>query len=52
MYFMDNYYVQMKQNIGVDPDYAENPDDPGLDAVFKRLRPNSTARNFREFMAK
>ena len=49
---MDGYYDSMKGEIGVDKDYDVEPDDPMLDVVLRKLRPNSTATNFREFMAK
>ena len=50
--YMDDHYDQMKNEIGVDKDYDKEPDDPMLDVVLKKLRPNSTAANFREFMTK
>jgi len=50
--YMDDHYDFMKSEIGVDKDYDKEPDDPMLDVVLKKLRPNSTAANFREFMAK
>lgn len=48
--FMDNEYEQMKEEVGVDPNYAIPKDDPTLDIVLRKLRPNSNAANFREFM--
>lgn len=50
--FMDKHYQNMKTDIGVDINYAEEQDDPMLDVVLKKLRPNSNAANFREFMVK
>jgi hypothetical protein len=26
--FMDDYYVKMKEELGIDPNYAEEEDDP------------------------
>lgn len=50
--FMDDYYVKMKEELGIDPNYAEEEDDPQLDIVLQKLRPNTTAKNFREFLTK
>ncbi len=47
---MDDHYSQMKQHIGIDPNYTAQEDDPDLDKVLKKLRPNSTASNFKEFL--
>ena len=49
---MDDYYQKMKQEMGIDPHYAVEEDDPQLDLVLKKLRPNTTAQNFREFLTK
>ena len=38
--------------MGIDPHYAVEEDDPELDLVLKKLRPNTTAQNFREFLTK
>lgn len=49
---MDQYYTHMKEDIGIDPNYAPSEDDPDLDKVLKNLKPNSTASNFREFLVR
>jgi len=50
--FMNEYYKNMKEEMGIDPNYAVEDNDPQLDIVLKKLRPNTTATNFREFMTK
>ncbi len=50
--FMDEYYKSMKLEMGIDPNYAVEEDDPQLDIVLQKLRPNTTAQNFREFLTK
>lgn len=50
--YMDDYYTHMKEDIGIDPNYAPEEDDPDLDRVLMNLRPNSTAINFREFLTR
>jgi|LauGreDrversion4_2_1035121.scaffolds.fasta_scaffold2093814_1 hypothetical protein len=51
MMFMDNFYEQMKCDIGVDPDYAIDHDDPELDSAIKKLRPDCTV-SFRQYIKK
>lgn len=41
--FMNEYYKSMKEEMGIDPNYAVEEDDPQLDIVLKKLRPNTTA---------
>jgi hypothetical protein len=41
--FMDEYYKSMKEEMGIDPNYAVEEDDPQLDIVLQKLRPNTTA---------
>jgi hypothetical protein len=48
--FMDDYYASMKTEIGVDPNYAVDPEDAQLDSVLKKLRPNSTVTSFRTYL--
>ena len=50
--FMNEYYKSMKEEMGIDPNYAVEDDDPQLDIVLKKLRPNTSAQNFREFLTK
>ena len=38
MNFLDDFYAQMKTDIGVDPNYAVDKDNPELDAALKILR--------------
>jgi len=41
--FMNEYYKSMKEEMGIDPNYAVEDDDPQLDIVLKKLRPNTSA---------
>ena len=50
--FMDDYYSQMKNQMGIDANYGIEEDDPKLEVVLHALRPNTTARNFKEFLAR
>lgn len=50
---MDSYYFSMKEEMGImekHDDYAE--EDHKLDEVLKTLRPNTTANNFKHFLAR
>ena len=49
---MNEYYDHMRDDIGIDPRLLQDDDDPELDRVLTNLRPNSTATNFREFLAR
>lgn len=50
--FMNDYYVKMKNDLGIDSNFGVESHDPELDAVLLALRPNTTAKNFREFLTK
>lgn len=48
--YMTDYYQGMKNEVGIDPGYSGGKDDANLDSLVQKLRPNSTAQNFRQFM--
>jgi hypothetical protein len=48
--FMTNFYSTMKEEMGFNANYGVEQDDAELDAVLRQLRPNTTAKNFREFL--
>lgn len=50
--FMNDYYVKMKNDLGIDSNFGVESHDPELDAVLLTLRPNTTAKNCREFLTK
>lgn len=48
---MNDYYEKIKDNIGISDKFKKKLDeDYGLDAVFKRLEPNTKASNFKKFL--
>ena len=57
---MDGYYSNMKQDMGIAEQHrllvaeqeGQNDDALRLDDVLKKLRPNTTAKNFKEFLAR
>jgi hypothetical protein len=50
--FMTGYYDKMKGDMGINANYGVEKDDADLDAVLKQLKPNTTAKNFRDFLTK
>jgi len=50
--FMNNFYLKMKDDMGFNSNYGVEQDDAELDAVLRQLRPNTTAKNFREFLTR
>ena len=49
---MNGYFSTMKVDLGIDSNFGVESHDPGVDAIFHQLRPNTTAKNFREFLEK
>ena len=49
---MNGYFSTMKVDLGIDSNFGVESHDPELDAVLNQLRPNTTAKNFREFLKK
>ena len=50
--FMSEYYDEMKKDMGIDDNYGEDEDQPQLDEVMLRLKPNMNPANFIKFMNK
>ena len=51
MAIMNNYYTQMKSEVGIDKNQSiQDVDDGGMDEILRTLKPNTTARNFKEFL--
>jgi hypothetical protein len=49
--FMNEYYEKIKDSIGISEKFKKKLDqDYGLDAVFKRLEPNTKVQNFKQFL--
>jgi len=49
--FMNNYYEQIKDNIGISDKYKKSlGEDYGLDQIIEKMRPNTTVENFRSFL--
>ena len=50
--FMEEYYTNMKNEMGIDATYGIEEQDPPLDEVLKLIKPNVTAKNFKEYLQK
>ena len=48
--FMNDYYKDLKEEVGVESGYKQDKNDSNLDEIVTKLRPNSTASNFRYFI--
>ena len=48
--FMEDYYQNMKNDMGIDATYGIEEQDPPLDEVMRMIRPNVTAKNFKGFL--
>ena len=48
--FMESYYDKLKNEIGIDANYGVEREDAQLEQVLKTLKPNTTAKNFKEFL--
>lgn len=49
---MDGYYNNMKKDMGIFEKNNYEGEDSKLDEVLKALRPNTTAKNFKEFLSR
>jgi hypothetical protein len=49
---MDAYYDNMKTEMGLKERPETNEEDIQLDEVLNKLRPNTTARNFKDFLGR
>ncbi len=52
MNIMDSYYSNMKQDMGIFEKNNFEEEDSKLDEVLKTLRPNTTAKNFKDFLSR
>ena len=49
---MNNYYTNLKSEVGIEDETGLDDEDYDLDVILKTLKPNTTATNFREFLKK
>ena len=47
---MNDYYKDLKNDVGVEEQGTIDEDDGGLDEILKKLKPNTTSSNFKEFL--
>ena len=47
---MNNYYTNLKSDVGIHDQAGQDDEDYDLDNILKTLAPNTTATNFREFL--
>lgn len=47
---MNQYYANMKHDIGIKDKEDTNAEDIQLDVILQKLRPNTTARNFKDLL--
>ena len=50
--FMDSYYTDMRNEIGIDANFGIEEKDPPLDEVLQMIKPNVTAKNFKTYLQK
>lgn len=48
--YMEDHYKKMKLDMGITENYGVDEEDPKLEEVLHVLRPNTTAKNFKEFI--
>ena len=47
---MDTYYTNLKENIGIDPNYQPQEQDFELERVCRDIKANATPLNFKEYL--
>lgn len=47
---MNGYYAELKQEVGIEDKNDDNEEDNTLEDVLRALKPNTTAKNFKEFL--
>ena len=47
---MENYYTDLKKEVGIAQETNTFNDDNELENILNKLKPNTTASNFKEFM--
>ena len=48
---MENHYANMKKDLRVDINYAVQDNDPTLDLMLRKIRPDLKEKTFDEFLA-
>lgn len=49
---MNVYYTNLKGEVGIEDQTGIDDEDYELDDILKTLKPNTTAKNFKEFLKK
>ena len=47
---MNNYFENLKTEVGINEASGVDEEDNELDSILKTLRPNTSAKNFKEFL--
>ncbi len=47
---MNQYYTNLKNDVGIEDQTGIDDEDYELDDILKTLKPNTTAKNFKEFL--
>lgn len=47
---MNSYYYDLKSDVGIEERDDNDEEDNNLDDILRTLRPNTTAKNFKEFL--
>ena len=47
---MNDYYTELKKDVKFEDQGTIDEDDGGLDEILRKLKPNTTALNFKEFL--
>ena len=50
--FMDDYFEQLKQDVGINRNVGFEEDEPKLEDVMAQIKANTNPKNFREFWKK
>ena len=50
--FMDHYYEDMKKQMGLNTEHKLQEQDPPLSEVLALIKPNVTAKNFKDYLEK
>ena len=48
--FMNGYYDVLKTEVGIEDKTNTHDEDNDLDDILRTLKPNTTAKNFKEFL--
>lgn len=47
---MNDYYIELKKDVKFEDQGTIDEDDGGLDEILRKLKPNTTSANFKEFL--